>query len=142
MIRQLAITYPADFLGDEDSQRLLEIMRAIVTHLNAKEIAFVLDVQHSQLSDALHGRERKVWHDRWTRVIKRMLAERAQHGDETAADLQRQLIELDLAGSAFVAVEAEPATPEEENAILRRELAKFGDAGRAALDRVKKRSRR
>lgn len=135
MNQQLAIAYPADYVGDQAWQRQLEAIRAAVQHLRAKEVAFVLDVGATHLSDALHERDRKVWHGRWTHVIKAMLA--AQHADETAAELLRQIVEADVAATPFTICEAEAMTPEQEAAALRRELAKFGDAGKAAINRVR-----
>ena len=135
MNQQLAIAYPADYVGDQAWQRQLEAIRAAVQHLRAKEVAFVLDVGATHLSDALHERDRKVWHGRWTHVIKAMLA--AQHGDETSADLLRQIVEADVAATPYSICEDETLTPEQEAAALRRELAKFGDAGKAAIGRVR-----
>lgn len=140
MNQQLAIAYPPDYVGDQAWQRQLEAIRAAVVHLRAKEVAFVLDVGATHLSDALHERDRKVWHGRWTHVIKAMLA--AQHGDDVAAEILRQIVDADVAATPFAVTVEVAMTPEQEAAALRRELAKFGDAGKAAILRVGKGGRR
>lgn len=135
MNQQLAIAYPADYVGDQAWQRQLEAIRAAVVHLRAKEVAFVLDVGATHLSDALHERDRKVWHGRWTHVIKAMLA--AQHGDDVAAEILRQIVDADVAATPFAITDEVTLTPEQEALALRRELAKFGDAGKAAIARAR-----
>lgn len=139
MIGQLAISYPADYAGKESRARRAELIRAAVARLNPKEVAFVLDVAHTQLLDAMHERDRKVWHDAWTSVLLHMLA---QTHDEQCLELARGIVETFLDGLPFRIETAEPMTPEEEAAALRRELLKFGDAGRAAVDRIGKRKGR
>ena len=140
MNQQLAIAYPPDYVGEQAWQRQLEAIRAAVVHLRAKEVAYVLDVGATHLSDALHERDRKVWHGRWTHVIKAMLA--AQHGDDVAADLLRQIVDADVAATPYAITEEVSMTPEEEASALRRELLKFGDAGKTAAARVRKSARR
>lgn len=140
MNSQLALSYPASFVGREAWQRQLDAIRAAVKHLTAKEVAHELDVGPTHLSDALNERDRKVWHAHWTHVLKAMLASRV--GDELAADLLRQLAEADVSTTPFAIEVDEALTPEEEAAALRRELLRFGDSGKAAIDRVKKRGRR
>lgn len=140
MNQQIAIAYPADYVGKQAWQRQLDAIQGAVRHLGAKEVAYVLDVGATHLSDALHERERKAWHGHWTHVIKAMLA--ARHDDEAARELLRLIVDADVIATPFAITEDVALTPEEESAALRRELAKFGDAGRAAIDRVKKRSRR
>lgn len=135
MNQQLAIAYPADYVGEQAWQLQLEAIRAAVIHLRAKEVAFVLDVGATHLSDALHERDRKVWHGRWTHVIKAMLA--AQHGDDVAAEILRRIVDADVAATPFAITDEVTLTPEQEAAALRRELAKFGDAGKAAINRVR-----
>lgn len=136
---QLALEYPADYVGAEVWRRRLEVLRLAVNHLGLKEVAFTLDIAGSMLSDALNERDRKRWAGEWTDKLKAMLVKRR---DETALDLLRQLLELDVAHSPFVVTDDVPLTPEEESAALRRELLKLGDAGKAAIERVRKRGRR
>ncbi len=140
MNQQLAIAYPADYVGKEAWQRQLDAIRSAVKHLGLKEVAFVLDVSGTHLSDAMNERERKVWHAHWTHTLKAMLA--GKHGDESAADLLRAIVEADVAATPFAITLDVVLSPEEEAAALRRELMKFGDAGKAAVDRIKKRGRR
>lgn len=140
MNSQLALSYPASFVGREAWQRQLDAIRAAVKHLTAKEVAHELDIGPTHLSDALNERDRKVWHGHWTHVLKAMLGSR--HGDDVAADLLRQIVEADVAATPFAVTEDVQLTPEEEAVALRRELLKFGDAGKAAVDRLRKRARR
>lgn len=137
---QLGLAYPAAYVGREAWQRQLDAIRAAVRHLTAKEVAHELDVGPTNLSDALNERDRKVWHGHWTHVLKAMLA--ARHGDDVAADLLRQIVEADVCTTPFAVSDEVELTPEQEASALRRELLKFGDAGKTALDRVKKRGRR
>lgn len=137
---QVALSFPADYVGQETWNRQLESLRAAVTHLGLKEVAFVLDISGTHLSDSLNERERKNWHARWTHVVKAMLA--AKHNDPTAADILRAITDADVANTPFALTEDVTLTPEEEAASLRRELLRFGDAGKAAVERVKKRGRR
>jgi hypothetical protein len=135
---QLAIPLPADYSGNEKWLRKLDVIRAAVQHLNPKEVAFALDVAHTQLSDAIHGRERKVWHASWSHIVKDMLLERRDRGDEYAGKMLRQILEIEIEGYGFELEESEEITMEDENASLRRELAQFGEAGRIAASRVRR----
>ena len=135
MSAQTSIAYPADYVGKEAWQRQLGLIRSAVTHLGAKEVAYTLDIGATHLSDAIHERERKVWHGHWTHVLKAMLA--AKH-DDTATELLRAIAEIDLATTPYALTEQVELTPEQENAILRRELLAFGSAGKTALERIKR----
>jgi hypothetical protein len=139
MPAQLALAYPASYVGGEVWRQRIEVLRSAVNHLGLKEVAYTLDVAGSQLSDSLNERDRKRWAGEWLDVLKAMLVNKR---DEIATDLLRRLLELDVQGTGFALVEDEPLSPEQEAAELRRELAKFGDAGKAAVERVKKRGRR
>lgn len=141
MSAQLPIPFAAGYLGKQAWMRKLEVLRAAVQHLTAKEVAHVLDVSGTHLSDALHERDRKAWHDWWTGTLIAMLAER-RHTDAIADDLLRQLAESQIATSPFALVDDVPMTSEEECAALRRSLLKFGEAGKAEIDRLRKRGRR
>lgn len=136
---QLALEYPASYVGGEVWRQRLDVIRLAVKYIGLKEVAFTLDVAGSLLSDSLNERDRKRWAGEWLDTLKAMLV---QKHDEIALDLLRQLCELDVSGTPFALVADEPLTPEEEAAALRRELAKFGDAGKAAVDRIRKRGRR
>lgn len=135
---QLAIAYPAEYLGRQQWDLLLDALRAGVNHLGLKEVAFKLDISGSQLSDSLNERDRKGWRNEWTCTLKHMLGERRQLGDEIARDIRAHIREIECSDDN----DDEPLTPEEEAMQLRRELLKFGDAGKAAVDRLKKRGRR
>lgn len=139
MTTQLALGYPPAYVGGEVWRVRLEALRSAVSHLGLKEVAFVLDVSGSMLLDALNERDRKRWAGEWTDILKAMLVNKR---DEIALDLYRQLLELDAAGGPCAIVEAETLTIEDENAALRRELARFGEAGKAAAARVPKGGRR
>lgn len=136
---QVAITFPAGYVGREAWDRQLEVIRAAVKHLGPKEVTFVLDIGATQLSDALNERDRKVWHAHWTHVLKAMLVAKR---DEIAEDLLRQLVDIDVSATPFAITDDAPLTAEEESAALRRELLKFGEAGRTAVARVKARAKR
>lgn len=136
MSGQLAISFPAEYVGKLAWERQLDAIRAAVKHLGPKEVAFTLDVAATQLHDALNERERKHWYAHWTHVLKAMLVAKR---DATADEILRAISDADVETTPFALVDAEPLTAEEESAALRRELAKFGDAGKAAIDRVKRR---
>lgn len=136
MSQQLPLGYPAAYVGREGWNQEIEAIRAAVRHLGLKEVAFACDVGGTHLSDAMNERERKVWHPHWTHTIKSMLERR--HGDEIAAELLRAMLDADVSVTPqYVISEAVTLTPEEEAQALRRELAKFGEAGKAAIARVR-----
>lgn len=139
MSTQLALSYPAAYVGRETWHRQLDAVRAAVKHLGLKEVAYELDVSGTQLADALNERDRKYWRAEWTHVVKAMLVARR---DAMSVDLLRAIVDADIETGPFALVDNEPLTPEEEAAALRHELLKFGDAGKAAIDRLKKRGRR
>lgn len=137
---QVALSFPAAYVGREAWNRQLDVLRAAVKHLGPKEVAFELDVGGTQIADALNERDRKVWHAAWTHVVKAMLGNK--RGDETAAELLRALVDADVSATPFAITDDVSLTPEEEAAALRRELLKFGESGKAAVERVRKRGRR
>lgn len=142
MSAQLALGYAPAYVGGEVWRERLEVLRLAVGHLGLKEVAWALDVSKTLLSDSLNERDRKRWAGEWSDVVKQMLVQLIERGDETARDLYRQLAGLDLAHGPFALGERVELTPEEEAAALRRELLKFGDAGKTAVERVRKRGRR
>jgi hypothetical protein len=109
---QLALLYPAGYLGRQVFQQRLEVLRACCQHLGLKEVAFELDCSGSQLSDSLNERDRKRWACEWLDVVKQMLLAKR---DEIALDLYRQLRSLDAANDP----DDEPLTSEEEHALDR-----------------------
>lgn len=136
----MTISFAPGYVGAEAWTRQLETIRAAVTHLGLKVVAPELDIGVTYLSDALNERENKGWRGRWTHVLKAMLAARR---DDASAELLRAIAEADVAATPFALVDAEPLTVEEENLELRRELLKFGEAGKQSVERVtKKKGRR
>lgn len=138
MNQQVSLSFPAAYVGGDAWNRQLDVLRAAVKHLGAKEVAFELDVGGTQLADALNERDRKVWHARWSHVVKAMLVARR---DDTATELLRALVDIDVMTTPYAISEHVELTPEEEAAALRRELGKFGEAGKAAIARVTRRAR-
>ena len=137
---QTALVYDATYTGHECWQSQLDLLRAAVLHLTPKEVLDKIDVAKSTLSEALHERNDKRWAAEWTHVIKAMLAKR--YDDEVAQDLLRRLCEADVSSTPYAISDDQPMTAEEENLILRRELAKFGEPGKKAAANVGKGKRR
>lgn len=133
MSAQLALGYSPSYVGAEVWRQRLEILRLAVNHLGLKEVAFILDVSGSTLSDATNERDRKRWAGEWLDTAKAMLLQR---DDEIAADLYRQLCELDIAGGPYALVETDRLTLEQEAAELRRALHRLGDRGKAEAAKV------
>lgn len=138
MSAQLSIAYDPAYVGSEAWKRVLEILRTAVEHLGRKEAAYVFDVSGSQLSDSLSERDRKRWAGEW---ICQAFAMLEQRNDPTSRNLRRELAEALLSPTALVVEERAEITPEEEAAMLRRELLALGDAGKAAVERVKRRKK-
>jgi len=136
---QLAIAFPADDVGRQRWARAIELVRDAVAHVGIKEVAFWLDASHTHVADAIHERERKVWHAHWLFVLGALLEQR---NDDVSTELRLSLAATIAEAFGCRAIDAEPLTPEEEASALRRELARFGDAGRAAIDRVRRRGGR
>lgn len=138
MTAQLSIVYDPAYVGSESWKRVLEVLRTAVEHLGRKEAAYVLDVSGSQLSDSLNERDRKRWAGEWLCQTLAMLEGRH---DETSRHLRRQLAEALLSPTTLVIDERADITPEEEAAMLRRELLALGDAGKAAVERIRRRKK-
>lgn len=62
---QLALTYSAEHVGDQNWQLRLTWLRRAVDVIGHKEVAFVLDIAPSNLTDALLERERKDVKGKW-----------------------------------------------------------------------------
>jgi hypothetical protein len=135
---QLSIVYDPTYVGREAWQRQLVVLRTAVEHLGRKEVAYSLDVAGTYLSDAMNERDRKRWAAEWTHVVLAMLHSRR---DDTSRGLMRQLAELGVSATPLVVDDSVEMTPEEQIAALRRELLALGDAGKAAVERVKRRAR-
>lgn len=130
---QLAISFDAAWAGREAWQSQLDVLRAAVTHLTPKEVLDTIDVAKSTLSEALHERNDKRWAAEWTHVIKAMLAKRY---DDVSRDLLRKLCEFDVATTTYEIGESRPMTDAELAVAYRAELARLGDQGKAAIDRI------
>ncbi len=70
---QLALVYDAAHVGATDWDAELGWFRRAVDILGHKEVAYKLDVQPSNLTDALHERERKDVKGKWISVVRRMV---------------------------------------------------------------------
>lgn len=139
MTAQLSIVYKPSYEGGEAWQRELEVLRKAVEHLTRKEVAWELGVTDQALGDALFERDRKRWAARWTHIVKAMLYMRR---DDVSRNLLRLLAEAEMICTPFIVDESVEMTPEEIAAYYERELRGMGDAGKAAIDRVKRRGRK
>ncbi len=70
---QLALVYDAATVGASDWDDELRWFRRAVDVIGAKEVAYRLDIQPSNLTDALHERERKDVKGKWISVVRRMV---------------------------------------------------------------------
>lgn len=122
MNHQLAISYPADYVGKQAWERQRDALRAAMKHLGAKEVAFKLDTGHTHVSDALNGVERKVWHPHWTHIVKAMLA--SLHDDMTAREILRAICESEVDYTPFALRDDDYVSPEDEATWARVEAAK------------------
>ncbi len=71
---QLALVYDASHAGADAWQERLAWLRRAVDIIGHKEVAYRLDVQPSQLTDALLERERKDVKAKWFDVVLRMVS--------------------------------------------------------------------
>lgn len=138
MTPQLSLTYRPAHVGAEAWKQQLEMLRAAVSHLGHKDVAYELDVAGSLLSDALAERDRKRWAAEWTLVVLAMLESRR---DEVADDLARRILETPTALSPFVLEERKELTAEELAIAYERELRSMGKAGESAIARATRRQR-
>jgi hypothetical protein len=72
---QLALVYDAAHAGADQWAAELAWLRRAVDVIGHKEVAYKLDVQPSQLTDALLERERKDVKARWLPTVLRMVSE-------------------------------------------------------------------
>lgn len=136
---QLGLVYRPSYAGHEAWQLQLEVIRAAVIHLTPKEVLDQIDVNKSSLSEALHERNDKRVAAEWIHIIKAMLSQRY---DDVSQDLLRKLCDLDMTVTPFAVGEPAGMTPEQERDAYRAELARMGEDGKAAIDRVKRKARR
>jgi len=90
---QQALTFGPGYEGRQAWLAQLELLRAAVGHLVAKEVADQLDTNRSTLSEALNEQRDRKWAAEWTHTVKAMLA--ARHDDPVAADLLRRIYAAD-----------------------------------------------
>lgn len=99
---QQALTFGPGYEGRQAWLAQLELLRAAVNHLVAKEVADQLDTNRSTLSEALNEQRDRRWAGEWTHTVKAMLAAK-QHEDPVAADLLRRICQADNAAAPSVA---------------------------------------
>src|SRR5678815_4782188 len=114
---QVALTYGPQYEGKQSWAGQLEVLRAAVAHLVAKDVADQLDINRSTLSDALKLDSDRRWAAEWTHVVKAMLA--ARRSDDVAADLLRRLCETDVVLAPLVVTDPVEVSDEEEIAVSR-----------------------
>jgi hypothetical protein len=136
---QLSLVYRPAVEGGDAYQRQLEVLRKAVEHLTRKEVAWELGVTDQALGDALFERDRKRWAAKWTHIVKAMLHVRR---DDVSRNLLRLLVESDAICTPFVVDEVVDLSPEEINAAYERELRGMGDAGKAVIDRIRRKGRK
>lgn len=86
---------PALVDGNATWERQRVALSTAVHHLGAKDVAYVLGTGEQRVLNALEGQAGKVWHARWTHVVKAMLAARPK--DDVAIALLRTIVQLDAA---------------------------------------------
>jgi hypothetical protein len=100
---QQTLAFGPAYQGRQAWEAQLELLRAAVGHLVAKEVADQLDTNRSTLSEALsEQRDRRVAAE-WVHTIKAMLA--ARHDDHVAADLLRRICQADSLAAPSMALE-------------------------------------
>lgn len=97
---QQALTFGPGYEGRQAWLAQLELLRAAVNHLVAKEVVDQLDTNRSTLSEALNEQRDRRWAAEWTHTVKAMLA--ARHDDPVAADLLRRICQADMAAAPAV----------------------------------------
>lgn len=74
-MNQLALAYDAATTGAVEWDAQIQWLRRAVDMIGHKEVAYKLDVQPSQLTDALLERERKDVKAKWFPTVLRMVSE-------------------------------------------------------------------
>jgi hypothetical protein len=123
---QLALTYAPAHAGADDWQEMLAWIRRAVDVVGHKEVAYQLDVQPSQLTDALNERERKDVKAKWIPVLLRLVPE----------SLEREFFVLLAQQHSYEEPKKrKPRTPDEELREMRRLLAEKAPAMLDLIDK-------
>lgn len=123
---QLVLSYDPAHSGADDWQERLAWLRRAVDVLGHKEVAYKLDVQPSQLTDALLERERKDVKAKWFDTVLRMVSE----------DMRAEYIRMLNTTHGYKAPERQkPRTAEEENREMRTLLDKHAPALLALIEK-------
>lgn len=99
---QTALAFGPAYEGRQAWEAQLELLRAAVSYLVAKEVCDQLDVGRTSLSEALNEQRDQKWAAEWTHTVKAMLAAK-QHDDPVASDLLRRICQADNAAAPSVA---------------------------------------
>ena len=99
---QTTLAFGPAYEGRQAWEAQLELLRAAVSYLVAKDVADQLDANRSTLSEALNEQRDRKWAGEWTHVVKAMLR-RKRHEDPVAADLLNRICQADNGGDASVA---------------------------------------
>lgn len=97
---QGSLTFGPAYEGRQAWLAQLELLRAAVNHLVAKEVVDQLDTNRSTLSEAINEQRDRKWAAEWTHVIKAML--KARRDDAVAADLLARICAADMAVTPMV----------------------------------------
>lgn len=92
---QASLTFGPAYEGRQAWLAQLELLRAAVNHLVAKEVADQLDTNRSTLSEALNEQRDRRWAGEWIHIVKAML--KARREDAVAADLLARISAADMA---------------------------------------------
>ena len=123
---QLALSYDASHEGATLWQLELAWIRRAVDVIGHKEVAYALDVQPSNLTDALLERERKDVKAKWISTIVRMAP------DEMRAEWVRLTAD---ANGYEMPTRKKPRTADEDNRARREWLEKHAPAVLAIMDK-------
>jgi len=107
---QLALVYDAAVVGAADWDAELRWFRRAVDVIGHKEVAYRLDVQPSNLTDALMERERKDVKGKWISTVRRMV---------TPSLLDEYMGLLSSMHSFEEPKRKKPMTAEQENRVVR-----------------------
>jgi hypothetical protein len=119
---QLALVYDAAHAGADDWREILSWFWRAVEVVNHKEVAFRLDIAPSQLTDAMHERDRKDVKAKWIYTVLRMCPE----------SLVREYVEIVGRLHGYEVKKQRVRTPEEELREMR-ELLKREAPGVLAI---------
>lgn len=92
---QGSLTFGPAYEGRQAWLAQLELLRAAVQHLVAKDVADQLDTNRSTLSEALNEQRDRRWAGEWIHIVKAML--KARRDDAVAADLLARICAADMA---------------------------------------------